>query len=226
MSQEQQEDYSVELEADLDSSADNRIESISFPEFGRTDSIEKNGFFCAVLEGLDVVVSAMIAVILIFIFVFKVPTIDGNSMNDTLINGERIIISNAFYQPKYGDIVVVSRNYSNNEDNVERYSMPIIKRVIATEGQTVDIDFEKGIVYVDGVALEENYTKTPTNLSYDVSFPVTVPQNCIFVMGDNRNDSLDSRSSQIGNGGMVDKRYVLGRAILRVFPFNKLGKID
>ena len=226
MSQEQQEDYSVELEADLDSSADNRIEAISFPEFGRTDSIEKNGFFCAVLEGLDVVVSAMIAVILIFIFVFKVPTIDGNSMNDTLINGERIIISNAFYQPKYGDIVVLSRNYSNNEDNVERYSMPIIKRVIATEGQTVDIDFEKGIVYVDGVALEENYTKTPTNLSYDVSFPVTVPQNCIFVMGDNRNDSLDSRSSQIGNGGMVDKRYVLGRAILRVFPFNKLGKID
>ena len=171
------------------------------------------------------IVTAMIAVIILFSFVFRIPTIDGNSMNDTLFNGERVIISNVMYEPKYGDIVVISRNYTNDSENIERYSMPIIKRVIATEGQTVDIDFEKGIVYVDGKELKEDYTRTPTNLSYDIKFPVTVKENCVFVMGDNRNDSLDSRSSQIGDGGMIDKRYILGKAFLRIFPFNKFGKI-
>lgn len=217
--------HGIEVEENSISSAENGYESLYLPEFSGSVNKEKSGFFGTVFEGLDVIASAMIAVILLFIFVFKVPTIDGNSMNNTLIDGERIIISNVLYEPKYGDIVVISRNYSNDENNVERYSMPIIKRVIATEGQTVNIDFEKGIVYVDGVALIEDYTKTPTNLSYDVTFPVTVPENCVFVMGDNRNDSLDSRSSQIGDGGMIDKRYILGKAIIRIFPFDKFGKI-
>lgn len=195
-----------------------------FPEFGDNKSVPKS-YFSMLLECLDVLVSAMIAVIILFVFVFKVPTIDGNSMNDTLFNGERVVISNMLYEPKYGDIVVISRNYSNNNDNIERYSMPIIKRIIATEGQTVNIDFEKGIVYVDGKALSEDYTKTPTNLAYDIKFPVTVKENCVFVMGDNRNDSLDSRSSQIGDGGMIDKRYILGKALFRVFPLNRIGKL-
>ncbi len=206
--------------------SDNANTVLCFPEFSAKKGSDKNGFFQMVLEGLDVIVSAMIAVIILFSLVFRVPTIDGNSMNNTLFDGERVIISNLFYEPKYGDIVVISRNYTNDTDNIERYSMPIIKRVIATEGQTVDIDFEKGIVYVDGKELTENYTRTPTNLSYDLKFPVTVPENCVFVMGDNRNDSLDSRSSQIGKGGMIDKRYILGKAFLRIFPFDKLGRIS
>ena len=148
---------------------DNKSESgkagLFFPEFGAKKDKAPSPFISMLLEGFDVVVSAMIAVIIMFVFVFKVPTIEGNSMNDTLINGERVVISNLFYEPRYGDIVVISRNYTNSADNLQRYSMPIIKRVIATEGQTVDIDFEKGIVYVDGKALSENYTKTPTNLS-------------------------------------------------------------
>ena len=209
----------------INSLEENTEIGLCFSEFTGNKSDDKNGAFSTVLEGLDVIVSAMIAVIILFAFVFRVPTIDGNSMNNTLFNGERVIISDLFYQPKYGDVVVISRNYTNDTDNIERYSMPIIKRVIATEGQTVDIDFENGIVYVDGKALTENYTKTPTNLSYDVKFPVTVPENCVFVMGDNRNDSLDSRSSQIGKGGMIDKRYILGKAFLRVFPFDKFGRI-
>lgn len=209
----------------INSLEENTEIGLCFSEFTGNKSDDKNGAFSTVLEGLDVIVSAMIAVIILFAFVFRVPTIDGNSMNNTLFNGERVIISDLFYQPKYGDVVVISRNYTNDTDNIERYSMPIIKRVIATEGQTVDIDFENGIVYVDGKALTENYTKTPTNLSYDVKFPATVPENCVFVMGDNRNDSLDSRSSQIGKGGMIDKRYILGKAFLRVFPFDKFGRI-
>ena len=190
---------------------------------------EKNTFgqklFYYILESIDVFVSAIIAVIILFIFVFKVPTIDGDSMNDTLFNGERIVISNMFYKPKCGDIVVISRDYDNIPGVTERSAMPIIKRVIATEGQTVDIDFEAGVVYVDGVALQEDYTRTPTNLSYDIKFPVTVKENHIFVLGDNRNNSLDSRSSQIGEGGMIDTRYIMGKALIRIFPFDKIGSI-
>ena len=199
--------------------------NFSLPEFSKSGEVSQNGLFSYVLEGLDVITSAMIAVIILFVFIFKIPTIEGSSMNDTLFNGERIVISNVCYEPQYGDIVVVSRNYTNNSENTEHSASPIIKRVIATEGQTVDIDFENGIVYVDDVQLDEPYTRTPTNLSYDIKFPVTVKENCVFVMGDNRNDSLDSRSSSIGNGGMIDKRYILGKALFRIFPFDKFGKI-
>ena len=221
----QNENFEAESQTDFSSEQSENELSLYFPEFTSGKSVSANSAYGLILEGLDVIVTAMIAVIILFSFVFRIPTIDGNSMNDTLFNGERVIISNVMYEPKYGDIVVISRNYTNDSENIERYSMPIIKRVIATEGQTVDIDFEKGIVYVDGKELKEDYTRTPTNLSYDIKFPVTVKENCVFVMGDNRNDSLDSRSSQIGDGGMIDKRYILGKAFLRIFPFNKFGKI-
>ncbi len=179
-----------------------------------------------VFEWLDVLVIAIVAVVLVFSFVFRVATIDGDSMRDTLIEGERVIISNVFYTPQAGDIVVISRNIDNDISNNNQSALPIIKRVIATQGQTVDIDFEKGIVYVDGKALDEPYTKTPTTKKHDIDFPVVVDEGCIFVLGDNRNESLDSRSSQIGNYGMVDTRYVLGHAIYRIFPFSKIGGLD
>lgn len=223
MTDNRNDDYDIENIVSSEAPASDVEFGIYTPEF--TGKKNAGGVFGLALEGLDVVISAMIAVIILFIFVFRIPTIDGNSMNDTLFNGERVVISDLFYEPKYGDIVVISRNYTNDSNSIERYSMPIIKRVIATEGQTVDIDFEKGTVYVDGKLLEEDYTRTPTNLSYDIKFPVTVKKNCVFVLGDNRNDSLDSRSSQIGDNGMIDKRYILGRAFLRIFPFDKLGKI-
>lgn len=99
---------------------------------------------------------------------------------------------------------------------------PIIKRVIATEGQTVDIDFDAGIVYVDGVALDEPYTNDYTYDREDFDEPVTVPENCIFVMGDNRNRSTDSRTEALG---CVDTRYLLGKALFRITPFSKFGGI-
>lgn len=176
-----------------------------------------------IFEWLDVITTAIIAVVLIFTFLFRVATIDGQSMENTLFNNEKVIITNFGYIPRQGDIVVISRNVKNSVENETQSELPIIKRVIATEGQTVDIDFEKGTVYVDGVLVDDSYTKTPTNLKYDIEFPVIVDKNCIFVLGDNRNDSLDSRSSRIGNDGMIDTRYVLGHAVLRIFPFNKIG---
>ena len=90
----------------------------------------------------------------------------------------------------------------------------------------MDIDFERGVVSVDGVELEEDYVKTPTTTKYEVEFPLYVPEGYIFVLGDNRNDSLDSRSTRIGEGGLVDTRYVLGHAVLRIFPFDSIGWLD
>ncbi len=179
-----------------------------------------------IFDWLEILVHAIIAVVICFSFLFRIATIDGPSMMNTLIHGERVVITNLFYEPKVGDIVVISRNKENSIYSANNENTPIIKRIIALEGQSVDIDFEKGIVYVDGVALDEPYTRTPTNVSYDIKFPVTVDEGCVFVLGDNRNNSLDSRSSTIGEYGMIDSRYILGRAIYRVFPFDKIGKID
>ena len=114
----------------------------------QTQPIGKKDLF----EWTDVIITAIIAVVIIFTFVFKVVTIDGNSMKNTLFNGDKVIITNMFYEPKRGDIVVISRNIDNSLDN--NGNEPIIKRIIATEGQTVDINFETGVVYVDGIALD------------------------------------------------------------------------
>ena len=143
-------------------------------------------------------------------------------MLNTLHDKERVIISDLFYTPKKGDIVVISRNMDNSP-NKDEYEQPIIKRIIATEGETVDIDFENGIVYVNGSPIAENYIKEPTYRSGDIEFPVRVKENCVFVLGDNRNDSSDSRFSTIGENGMINEKYILGKAIYRVYPFNKIG---
>ncbi len=173
-------------------------------------------------DWLEVLATAVILLVVLFTFVFKVVSIDGDSMTNTLMNNERVVISSVNYTPAFGDIVVISRN-ANNLADFGRSDSPLIKRIIAVAGQTVNIDFDKGIVYVDGVALDEPYTRTPTNLIGDVKFPVYVPDGYVFVLGDNRNDSADSRFTRIGENGLIDVRTILGKAILRVFPFNKFG---
>lgn len=149
-------------------------------------------------------------VLLVFSLLFRVVVVSGPSMNSTLIDGDwLLLIGNVLYtKPQYGDIIVASKDTFDN-------GAPIIKRVIATEGQTVDIDFNAGVVYVDGVALDEPYTYTDTNLSEGIKFPLVVGDGCIFVMGDNRNVSKDSRSTEIGQ---IDTREVLGKAFFLFFP--------
>ncbi len=176
-----------------------------------------------IFDWLRIFSVVIVTVVFLFTFVFKIATIEGRSMQDTLFENQKVIIVKPFYTPKQGDIVVISRNADNAyKDNKNYSALPIIKRVIATEGQTVDIDFARGTVSVDGEVLNESYVRTPTNLKYDIEFPVTVKKGCVFVLGDNRNESLDSRSSEIGDDGMIDTRYILGHAVLRVFPLNKI----
>ena len=157
----------------------------------------------------DIVYMLVIVMLLLMLF-FRVIVVDGPSMERTLLNGDyMLLVSNLFYkEPQYGDVVVVSKQAYDN-------GKPIVKRVIATEGQTVDIDFEAGIVSVDGVPLDEPYTKTLTTLKEGAAFPQTVEPGCVFIMGDNRNNSKDSRSVQIGQ---VDKREVLGKVVCLAFP--------
>lgn len=159
----------------------------------------------------DLVCLAAILIVVTLLFV-RVVVVSGTSMTNTLMNGDYLLVlSNTFYkEPKQGDIIVASKDSFDN-------GAPIVKRVIATEGQTVDIDFEAGIVYVDGVALDEPYTRTATNIQEGVTFPLTVDEGCIFVLGDNRNGSRDSRYPGIGQ---ISKQEVLGKVFFLFLPGN------
>ena len=152
----------------------------------------------------------ILVVLILFLLIFRVVVVSGPSMNNTLYHNDfLILLNNIFYKdPQYGDIIVASKDSFDD-------GKPFIKRVIAVEGQEVDIDFDAGIVYVDGKALDEPYTLTPTTLREGMDFPLVVDENCVFVMGDNRGRSKDSRSLEIG---LVDKRQILGKAIFLVFP--------
>lgn len=165
---------------------------------------------------------ALICVLFIFSFCFRWVVISGESMENTLLDGERVIVSGLFYEPKCGDIVIISRNYTNDKAFEMEENGLIIKRVIATGGQTVDIDFDRGVVLVDGKELDEPYTKTPTYVSGGTQFPLEVPDGKVFVLGDNRRESLDSRYPVIG---LIDERYILGKALFRVFPLSKFGDL-
>ena len=161
----------------------------------------------AVYDVLDSFKGAVVAVFIIFALVFRVVGVEGDSMNPTLDSGDWLAVSSISSGFKAGDIVIVTQPWERN--------VPIIKRVIAVGGDTVDINFRTHEVKVNGVVLDEPYIAEPTTLRYDVEFPLTVDEGKLFVMGDNRNDSVDSRSSAIG---LIDERYVLGKAVMRILP--------
>ena len=158
----------------------------------------------------------LMGLMIVFLVVFRLIVVSGDSMYSTLVDGDYLLlISNVFYrQPEHGDIIVISKQSFDD-------GAPIVKRVIASEGQIVDIDFQQGIVYVDGLPLEEDYISSPTNVYEGVNFPVIVEDGCYFVLGDNRGVSKDSRSPEIG---FVDKREVLGKAIFLLLPGTNHGR--
>lgn len=153
----------------------------------------------------SILVSAVLAVCLIFTFVFKISAVDGDSMNNTLRNGDKVLITARDWSVERGDIVVISQPNAFNK--------VLIKRVIATEGQTVEINGKTHQVIVDGEVLDEPYIAEPLVVQGAWSYPLTVPKGCVFVMGDNRNRSTDSRDSAVG---MIDTRYIVGESIYRI----------
>ena len=161
-------------------------------------------------EWIQSLVGSVLVVVAIFTFGIRMLGVDGHSMLNTLQHGDRLMVVNPifYHDYKYGDIVILRKTgVFDNE--------PIVKRVIATGGQTVDIDFSEGVVYVDGEALEEDYIREPTYTAEGTEFPLTVPEDSIFVMGDNRNGSSDSRDYRLGT---VDTRSVIGKAAFLIFP--------
>lgn len=158
-----------------------------------------------------VLVGMMAVFVLLFTFVARVIVVSGPSMESTLWERDLIFVWALGYEPRQGDIVVLTQEHYQEDS--------IIKRVIATGGQRVDIDYNTGTVYVDGQALQEDYINEPMRLpgwGEGVNH-VEVPEGCIFVMGDNRNHSADSRHPDIG---IVDTRCVIGRGLAVLFPFN------
>lgn len=165
-------------------------------------------------EWMQCVVIALICCVLVFVFVARVIDVVGHSMVPTLQDGDKIIITRLAGDYDVGDIVVLRKDTFRAE--------PIVKRIIAEEGQTVDIDFTTGTVYVDDVALDEPYINERTYDPQDFEGPVLIPEGHVFVLGDNRNNSTDSRRATIGT---VDERYIMGKVIFRILPFDKIGAI-
>lgn len=189
---------------------------------------DKPKLAASIYDWVETFCYAMALMVVLFLLVCRYVTVDGDSMRETLHDSDKLIISGLGYTPETGDIVVVK---------VPAYQNPIIKRVIATEGQEVEIDFENWTVRVDGVLLEEDYINRDTNDGINDDhrewmagsqtgervLRFTVEPGKLFVMGDNRNHSTDSRSSTVGQ---VDERQVLGRVLLRLFPFSAFGTVE
>ncbi len=159
-------------------------------------------------------VTALLCITILFTFFVRTIGVKGTSMVQTLQDGDYLIVSRLFYEPEPGDIVVLTKK-TFMEDS-------IVKRVIAVEGQEVDIDFNLGVVYIDGVMQNERYVNTPTNRDLGMTFPQVVPEGCVFVLGDNRNGSSDSRDPDLG---MVDKSLIVGHVLLRIWPVTEFGTV-
>ena len=166
-------------------------------------------------DWIQCIITALIICVVVFSFFIRVIDVSGSSMNPTLQDGDKMLVSDLFYKPKVGDVVI----FKKDEYDPDK---ALVKRVIATEGQVVNIDFDLGIVYVDGEPFEEAYISELTRNKLDFIGPQTVPENCVFVMGDNRNASTDSRDARLG---CVDERYIMGRVYFTLFPVKNIGVV-
>ncbi len=168
--------------------------------------INNNAVSLNLYDWVNSIIVAVVAVVILLTFCFRLIDVDGRSMEPTLINTDKVIVTNLFYTPNNGDVVVISHG--------EKYDKPLIKRVIATEGQTLDIDFENYKIYVDGALIDEPYIQGET-IEGNADIPDVVPEGKVFVLGDNRPVSLDSRSREVG---LIDEESIIGKAQFVIIP--------
>ena len=175
------------------------------------EKLKRSGLY----EWVQTLVCSVLAAVVLLTFVVRVIVVDGESMRETLQHQDILLTLCDPLCRSYeaGDIVVLSKETFEG-------GAPIIKRVVAVEGQTVDIDFDAGIVFVDGEALQEDYIREPTWTPEGLKFPVTIPEGHVFVLGDNRNHSSDSRHADLGP---IDERMILGKALFLILPGETAG---
>lgn len=169
-----------------------------------------------IYDWIQCLISALIICVLVFVFFIRVIDVVGTSMLPTLQHGNKMLVSGFLYKPKQGDIVVFKTD-SYDPDKA------LVKRVIAVGGDDINIDFDKGIVYVNGEPIDEPYINELTKTKLDFIGPKEVPEGCVFVMGDNRNASTDSRDSRIS---MVDSRLILGKVYFVLFPLDDFRLVE
>lgn len=198
-----------------------------------TENENKKSLLREIIGFTETLIVTLFCVSLIFTYLLSIVTVDGDSMEETLFSDERVLVSQISRHPEAGDIVVAYAAYVNvfNDDGImfrhTGLQKKIIKRVIAVGGQTIDIDFKRGEVFVDGEKLKEDYVTLGLTHNDDGAFsgkyPLTIPEGYYFVMGDNRPVSRDSRSSYLG---LVSQDEIMGKVLFRISPVNKIGSVD
>lgn len=177
----------------------------------RYDENTKRTVTKTVVEFVSIIATAIATIMIIFTFAFRIVGVNGPSMMNTLVNGDWLMVSAFITEPERGDIVIITQPNAYNE--------PIVKRVIALGGDTIDIDFDTATVSVNGKVLDEPYLATPTTTDEGAwQYPLTLKEGQVFVMGDNREHSSDSRSPDIG---LIDENYILGKVLLRFSPISE-----
>ncbi len=193
-------------------------DSVSHTENGTggKETQKKQNLLGDIYEIVEMLAIVTTIVMVTFAFIARLNIVEGDSMQHTLAPGDALVVSDLFYSPEPGDIVIIQKI------NAYPYTEPIVKRVIATENQVVDIDFDTWTLTVDGKVVDEpyRYLSEKELLTGDYSFPITVPEGEIFVLGDNRNGSADSRQIEIGT---IDERCIIGKALGRIYPFSEAG---
>jgi signal peptidase I len=203
-------------------------------ENSKKSEAPKTSFFNDFLDLLETALISVFVVAFIFTFLFRVAVVKGTSMEETLFDGDKLIVNKLFYTPKTLDIIVIDNVYAYlfaDDTEQEIISKPgidndlnekyIVKRVIATGGQTVDIDFAESVVYVDGKALEDEYVTCEWHNNLNAfNYPIVIPEGYVYVLGDNRAVSNDSRSPEVG---LVKVEDIIGHCVFRIYPFNKIG---
>ena len=199
-------------ERKLDPAQEPEEEQAERPKLSDSDAMKVDMYFW-----LQALVMALVGLILVFTFIGRIIEVDGESMMPTLHNRDMLLLQSIGCEPEQGDVVVLSKNTFHD-------GAPIVKRIIAVGGQTVDIDYDTNTVYVDGVALDESYILEPMRpLPAEYATHIEVPEGSVFVMGDNRNNSTDGRDPRVG---VVDQRCILGKALFVLLPFQDAGVVE